>query len=44
MRGVQIGILYKLLGRTNTNGCVNIIIPKDYEINSCLVNSTMLWN
>ena len=44
MRGVQIGSLYKLLGRRDTNGCVNIVTLEVNEISSCLVNLTMLWH
>lgn len=44
MRGVLIGKLYKLLGRTNTNGCVNTVIPKANKISSCLIDSTMIWH
>ena len=44
MRGVWIGILYKLLGKTETSGCYNTIILEADEISSCLVDSTMLWH
>lgn len=42
MRGVQIGSLYKLLGRRDTNGCVNKVIHEPNEISFCLVDSTMI--
>ena len=44
MRGIHIGILYKLLGRINTNGCVTIVFPEPDDLSSCLVDLAMLWH
>ena len=44
LREVWIGMMYKLLGRVYTNGCLNIVTVDVDEISSCLVDSTMLWH
>lgn len=44
MRGVQIGMLYKILGKFDTNGFVNTDIPEVDETSYCLVDLTMLWH
>ena len=43
MRGIKIGTLYKLLGRTNESSCLLVVDPKTDKILSCVVSSTMLW-
>jgi hypothetical protein len=48
MRGVQCGTLYKLLGRTYTNGCNISVVPEKRnegdKINIVPENKTMLWH
>jgi hypothetical protein len=48
MRGVRCGTLYKLLGRTYTNGCSSSVVPKqrnkEDKTNIILGKNTMLWN
>ena len=44
MRGIRIGTLYKLLGRTNKSSCLPTVDPKSGKISSCIVNLTMLWH
>ena len=44
MRGFHNGTMHKLLGRIETNGCVDIIFPKYDDMSSCLIDLTMLWN
>lgn len=43
IRGVQIGTMYKLLGKVDTNECVNTTITET-KISSYLVNMTMVWH
>ena len=42
MRGIKMGTLYKLLGRTDASRCHHKVIPKTNEISSCVANSNML--
>jgi hypothetical protein len=48
MRGVRCGTLYKLLGRTYTNGCNNFVVPKQRNegdrTNIVPEKKTMLWH
>ena len=48
MRGVQYGILYKLLGRTIIDGCNNTIVPESKNEENNVPNisggNTMLWH
>jgi hypothetical protein len=48
MRGVRCGTLYKLLGRTYTNGCNSSFFlektNKKDKTNTVLENKTMLWH
>ena len=44
MRGVRCGTLYKLLGRTYTNGSVNVVVVEVDQVSSRVVDSTMLWH
>jgi hypothetical protein len=48
MRGVRCGTLYKLLGRTYTNGCNSLVVPeqtnKEDKTNTIPGNKTILWH
>jgi hypothetical protein len=48
MRGVRCGTMYKLLGRTYTNGCNSFVFlektNKEDKTNIVLEKKTMLWN
>jgi hypothetical protein len=48
MRGAQCGTLYKLLGRTYTNGCNSYVVPeprnKEDKTNIVPRKKTMLWH